>query len=458
MDARASSSRRSAPDYDRWGAVLSFGQDPRWRRFLVSQIDAGPFDTRARRRDRHRRSSRASSSARRTATSSASTRAPRCSRRGGAGCCSRRQREGSTCSWATRARLPFDDGQFDALTFTYLLRYVDDPAASCASSRGSSSRAARSRGSSSACRSASGGRSGSSGRASGYRRAGRLIGDGWHEVGAFLGPSIRGTTRSGRLPRLLAGVARRGDRRRACATAQPRRRSGDVGTTREGVVSPRSTRSSGRLARLRDSPPSALHALAPLLRRRSAQRSPRTSALDRMLWTIAAFALALGVAAHALDELNGPSAADADPGRVLVALAAVASPVPSRSASARRPPGALACSSSSRSARCSCPPTTSSFGACTTTGGSRSPGARSRSSPAYFVEAQTLRVEAIAAAGYRDRAEPRPAHALDAGPGRAPQAIHHGGSGAARACAPPALLGYHAARRRSCRGTPTMNA
>jgi demethylmenaquinone methyltransferase / 2-methoxy-6-polyprenyl-1,4-benzoquinol methylase len=26
-------------------------------------------------------------------------------------------------------RLPFDDGHFDALTFTYLLRYVDDPAA-----------------------------------------------------------------------------------------------------------------------------------------------------------------------------------------------------------------------------------------------------------------------------------------------------------------------------------------
>ena len=33
------------PGYDRWGAVLSFGQDPRWRRFLVSRIDAGPTDT-----------------------------------------------------------------------------------------------------------------------------------------------------------------------------------------------------------------------------------------------------------------------------------------------------------------------------------------------------------------------------------------------------------------------------
>ena len=26
-------------------------------------------------------------------------------------------------------RLPFEDGQFDALTFTYLLRYVEDPPA-----------------------------------------------------------------------------------------------------------------------------------------------------------------------------------------------------------------------------------------------------------------------------------------------------------------------------------------
>src|SRR4051794_41855211 len=33
------------PRYDRWGAILSFGQDPRWRRFLVSRVDAGPHDT-----------------------------------------------------------------------------------------------------------------------------------------------------------------------------------------------------------------------------------------------------------------------------------------------------------------------------------------------------------------------------------------------------------------------------
>src|SRR5580765_5582845 len=33
------------PTYDRYAALLSFGQDPRWRRFLVSRIHAGPSDT-----------------------------------------------------------------------------------------------------------------------------------------------------------------------------------------------------------------------------------------------------------------------------------------------------------------------------------------------------------------------------------------------------------------------------
>src|SRR3990170_6599889 len=31
-----------APEYDRMGAILSFGQDPRWRRFLVSRVNAIP--------------------------------------------------------------------------------------------------------------------------------------------------------------------------------------------------------------------------------------------------------------------------------------------------------------------------------------------------------------------------------------------------------------------------------
>src|SRR5438552_7390635 len=32
------------PTYDRYASLLSLGQDPRWRRFLVSRIEAGTGD------------------------------------------------------------------------------------------------------------------------------------------------------------------------------------------------------------------------------------------------------------------------------------------------------------------------------------------------------------------------------------------------------------------------------
>jgi demethylmenaquinone methyltransferase/2-methoxy-6-polyprenyl-1,4-benzoquinol methylase len=34
-----------AGTYDRYARILSFGQDPRWRSFLASRIEAGPGDT-----------------------------------------------------------------------------------------------------------------------------------------------------------------------------------------------------------------------------------------------------------------------------------------------------------------------------------------------------------------------------------------------------------------------------
>src|SRR5262249_17628564 len=45
--------------------------------------------------------------------------------------------------------------------------------------------------------------------------------------------------------------------------------------------------------------------------------------LDRMLWALAAFALAMGVAAHALDELNGRPLRTRISDRMLVVLAVV---------------------------------------------------------------------------------------------------------------------------------------
>ena len=48
-----------------------------------------------------------------------------------------------------------------------------------------------------------------------------------------------------------------------------------------------------------------------------------TLPIERLLWGLAAFLLALGVGAHALDELNGRPLRTAIPDRVLVALATV---------------------------------------------------------------------------------------------------------------------------------------
>ena len=116
------------PTYDRYARLLSFGQDPRWRRFLVSRVP--------------RSAGRVLDVATGTAAvaielaravpertvvgvdqspemlAAGRTRVER------AGLADRIElREGRADS------LPFADDEFDALTFTYLLRYVDDPLA-----------------------------------------------------------------------------------------------------------------------------------------------------------------------------------------------------------------------------------------------------------------------------------------------------------------------------------------
>jgi demethylmenaquinone methyltransferase/2-methoxy-6-polyprenyl-1,4-benzoquinol methylase len=191
------------PSYDRWGAVLSFGQDPRWRRFLVTRIDAQPTDTvldvatgtaavaleLVHQKDCFvvgvDRTPEMLDEGRRRVALAAATRKIRL-------------QEGDARS------LPFDDGQFDALTFTYLLRYVDDPAATLAEL----ARVVKPGGS-------------IAGLEFGVPRglwrlpwelwtrvglpvAGRVIGHGWHEVGTFLNPSIRGFYERWPEPRLLA--------------------------------------------------------------------------------------------------------------------------------------------------------------------------------------------------------------------------------------------------------------
>ena len=199
------------PTYDRYASLLSFGQDPRWRSFLVSRIAA----------DAHRVLDVA------TGTAAVSLELLRADadrtvvgvdqspemlaagrervERGGAG--------GRIELREARAEsLPFADAEFDALTFTYLLRYVDDVPATLRELV----RVVRPGGTVAMLE---------FGLPRGIWRplwelyarvglpaAGAVVSPGWRGVGRFLGPSIRGFWREWPEPRLLdawreAGVA-----------------------------------------------------------------------------------------------------------------------------------------------------------------------------------------------------------------------------------------------------------
>ena len=179
------------PTYDRYAWLLSFGQDARWRRFLVSRVGVG-----------------AGAVVLDVATGTAAVALELVRARG---CCvvgvdqspemlavarERVARAGASeqvrLVQARAKELPFDDESFDACTFTYLLRYVDDPAATLAGL---------------ACAVRPGGTVASLefGLPAGAWRslwelyvrlglplAGRIAGKGWDEVGRFLGSSIRG--------------------------------------------------------------------------------------------------------------------------------------------------------------------------------------------------------------------------------------------------------------------------
>jgi demethylmenaquinone methyltransferase/2-methoxy-6-polyprenyl-1,4-benzoquinol methylase len=173
------------PTYERYAALLSYGQDPRWRRFLVSRIEAGPGDrvldvatgTAAVARELVRKKG---------CTVVGVDQSPEMLAE------ARRHTSGHIeLVEANAEHLPFDECEFDALTFTYLLRYVDDPAATLAEL----ARVVRPGATVAGLE---------FGLPSGPWRtlwnlhvgvalpgAGRAIGGGWREVGSFLGPSIR---------------------------------------------------------------------------------------------------------------------------------------------------------------------------------------------------------------------------------------------------------------------------
>jgi demethylmenaquinone methyltransferase/2-methoxy-6-polyprenyl-1,4-benzoquinol methylase len=172
------------PTYDRYAALLSLGQDPRWRRFLVSRVEARPGD---RVLD--------------VATGTGLVAAELIRQKG----CTvigvdqsaemlavgRRAVPQVEFVEASAESLPFEDASFDALTFTYLLRYVGDPGATLAEL----ARVVRPRGTIASLEFAV-----PAGVwhplwriyvAALLPAAGRLIAPGWHEVGRFLGGSIR---------------------------------------------------------------------------------------------------------------------------------------------------------------------------------------------------------------------------------------------------------------------------
>ncbi len=173
------------PTYERYARLLSLGQDPRWRRFLVSRVEAGPGDevldvatgTGAVARELLRQKGCAVVGVDQSPEMLAVA----------------REHLPATVKLveASAEHLPFEDASFDALTVTYLLRYVDDPGATLAEL----ARVVRSGGTVASLEFAV---------PAGLWRplwrayvgaalpaAGRIVSPGWHEVGDFLGGSIR---------------------------------------------------------------------------------------------------------------------------------------------------------------------------------------------------------------------------------------------------------------------------
>ena len=192
-----------ASTYDRYASLLSFGQDPRWRRFLVSRIEAGPGDT-----------------VLDVATGTGAV-AIEIARRTGAHVVGLDQSPEMLAH--ARARidqaglgdriellegraetLPFAEGSFTALSFTYLLRYVADPAATMREL----ARVVQPGGVVASLEFGVPPRP--LPRAAwelyvrlGLPAAGALVSASWREVGRFLGPSIHELYANGGLERIL---------------------------------------------------------------------------------------------------------------------------------------------------------------------------------------------------------------------------------------------------------------
>jgi demethylmenaquinone methyltransferase/2-methoxy-6-polyprenyl-1,4-benzoquinol methylase len=190
------------PTYDRYARLLSFGQDPRWRSFLVSRIppdarrvlDVATGTAAVAIELAHAEPARAVVGVDQSPEMLTAGR-ERVERAG--------LRERIELREGRAEALPIADGEFDALTFTYLLRYVDDVPATLRELV----RVVRPGGTVAMLE---------FGLPRGLWRplwelyvraglpaAGAVASPGWGEVGRFLGPSIRGFHQRWPEPRLL---------------------------------------------------------------------------------------------------------------------------------------------------------------------------------------------------------------------------------------------------------------
>jgi demethylmenaquinone methyltransferase / 2-methoxy-6-polyprenyl-1,4-benzoquinol methylase len=204
--AEAASARRShalelfaplGPTYDRYARLLSLGQDPRWRRFLVSRVEAGPGDcvldvacgTGAVALELLRQKRCAVVGVDQSAEMLAVAR--------------ERLPPETRLVAASAESLPFEDASFDALTVTYLLRYVDDPGATLSELARVVTRGATVASLEFAVPRGVWHPLWRVYVAAVLPGAGRLISPGWRDVGRFLGGSIRDFLRRYPLARQL---------------------------------------------------------------------------------------------------------------------------------------------------------------------------------------------------------------------------------------------------------------